>query len=345
MNEIRLVDLVIARIPNLKARQRAVLCKNFTTDNEIEALCVLSPSEIKLFCAKELSKNNDKQGELFTESQAAQRQKKLSAMAKDSFSMEDVRHQAEKDAVFMEKLGINCVSITCTDYPPLLKEIFDPPAVIFYRGNLDAVKNNTVAIVGTRKAQAQSLNFCYKITKALGDAGVTVVSGLALGIDAMAHRGNIEGGAPTVAVLGSSVDQIYPSSNRNLARRILEGCGAILSEYPPQTHPAKWRFPERNRIISGLCPFTLVIEAGEKSGALITADFALEQNRELAVASVGDHVFGIGCERLAADGAKKITCVNDIFEETGFAPPSTEHKDITSKKNLACQLADDLGIL
>jgi DNA processing protein len=151
-----------------------------------------------------------------------------------------------------------------------------------------------------------------------------VISGLALGIDAMAHRGSLEGGAPTIAVLGSGVDAIYPVSNRSLARRILENGGVILSEYPPGTSPMKWHFPARNRIISALARGVLIVEAPAKSGALITAQFALEQNRDLWVASSGAvagnphgvfSAYGEGTRKLAADGARIIYSASDILDE------------------------------
>jgi DNA processing protein len=143
-----------------------------------------------------------------------------------------------------------------------------------------------------------------------------VVSGLAYGIDAMAHRGCVEAGAVTLAVLGSAADEIYPAPNRPLARRVIAEGGAVLSEYPPGTRPSRWTFPARNRIISGLCKCTVIAEAGEKSGALITADFALEQNRDLFVACDADgEVFGEGCRRLAEDGAKPMRNADDILDE------------------------------
>jgi DNA processing protein len=146
----------------------------------------------------------------------------------------------------------------------------------------------------------------------LARAGLAVVSGLALGIDAMAHRGNLDGGAPTIAVLGSAADEIYPAANRILAKRILEGGGALVSEYPPGTEPRPWTFPARNRIISALARGTLIVEAPEKSGALITAQFALEQGRDLWVASSGT---GAGIAKLINDGAKIIYCAKDILTE------------------------------
>jgi DNA processing protein len=153
----------------------------------------------------------------------------------------------------------------------------------------------------------------------LAKGGLPVVSGLALGIDAMAHRGNLEGGAPTVAVLGSGLDMLYPASNRPLARRVLENGGLLLSEYPPGTGPFKWNFPARNRIISALARGVVIVEAPLKSGALITARFAIEQNRDLWVASAGTvSPLGEGTAKLAEEGAPVIKSGCDILEEWGL---------------------------
>ena len=148
-----------------------------------------------------------------------------------------------------------------------------------------------------------------------------MVSGLALGIDAIAHRGNIDGGAPTLAVLGSALDQVYPVSNRVLAGRVIEAGGALLSEYPPGTGPRKWNFPARNRIISALARGTVIIEAPVSSGALITARFAREQGRDLWVSSVGlSSPLGEGVRKLAEEGAGRLSSALDIFKAWGIDP-------------------------
>ncbi|MDR2842897.1 MAG: DNA-protecting protein DprA, partial [Spirochaetaceae bacterium] len=170
-----------------------------------------------------------------------------------------------------------------------------------------------------------------------------VISGLAAGIDAMAHRGCIEGFAATYAVFGSSPDEVYPASNRQLAQRILQHNGALISEYPPQTHPSKWTFPARNRIISGLSSLVLVVQAGKKSGALITADFALDQGRELAVAaSPCGHVFGEGCEKLAADGAPLIKSAEDILSALNISPQIAPRENPPA--SLAGRLAEEFDL-
>jgi DNA processing protein len=168
-----------------------------------------------------------------------------------------------------------------------------------------------------------------------------VVSGLALGIDAMAHRGNVEGGAPTVAVLGCGPDMVYPHSNRPLARRILETGGIVLSEYPPGTRPYKGNFPARNRIISGLARGVVSVEAPEKSGALITARFAADQNRDLWVDKAG-LPRGAGTARLAEEGAKVISSARDILAEWKVITPGVTAQ--SDKGRLASSLAEYLDI-
>jgi DNA processing protein len=204
-----------------------------------------------------------------------------------------------------------------------------------------------VAIVGTRKPGAGVPTWTYAIARNLAAAGVPIVSGLAIGIDAQAHRGAVDAGAPTYAVLGSAVDEVFPHSNRVLAARIVEKGGALVSEYPPGVLPQKWHFPARNRIISGLCAVTLVAAAPKKSGALITAGFAAEQNRDVWVGG-GPEPFGEGCERLAFDGAKVITGIECALAELGIkaAAPESAQKDNAAAPSsaLAGSLARELGI-
>ncbi|MDR2481325.1 MAG: DNA-processing protein DprA [Spirochaetaceae bacterium] len=308
------LDLIIARLPGLKAKQRAALCQAFCSED----------SFVKLPYDDIIN--------------AAGRQYRFDFGAAP-WNIEKFRRQAERDKALMDARNIGYVSIADAAYPSLLREIYDPPAVLFYRGIFPDGKES-LAIVGTRKPCAAALEFTYRIAQDLAAAGVPVVSGLALGIDAMAHRGNLDGGGKTIAVLGSGVDEIYPSSNRRLAARVLDGGGALLSEYPPGTPPSKWRFPERNRIISGLCPAVLVVSAPAKSGALITANFALEQDRDLWVAA-GTDVFGDGCRRLAEDGALKIYDAKDVFREWNIETAVSSAAPVS----LADALAQELGIV
>jgi DNA processing protein len=160
----------------------------------------------------------------------------------------------------------------------------------------------------------------------------------------MAHRGNIEGGAPTVAVLGSGLDYVYPTSNRGLARRILEAGGCLMSEYPPGTEPRKWNFPARNRIISALARGVLIVEAPERSGALITAGFALEQGRDLWVASSGfNSPLGKGTARLAEDGARVISSARDILVEWGWVHVDNGDDETPADDRPGLALAADIA--
>jgi len=276
----------------------------------------------------------------------------------------EARRMAERDAVLMKARGIDFVSIAEPGYPPLLAEIFDPPAALYYRGRLPDAGKPLLAVVGTRKPCAGALEWTYRFARDFGRAGGSVVSGLALGIDAMAHRGNLDGQGRTFAVLGSGCDEVAPASNRGLAARILAGGGGIISEYPPGTPPARWNFPQRNRVISGLCRSVLVAEAGEKSGALITADFALEQGRDLWVAArqpespskssgfyTADAVFGEGCRRLAEDGAQVISRAEEVFLQWGGAAERSldlQAREVKNRSNslkdLTLNIARELGI-
>jgi DNA processing protein len=205
-------------------------------------------------------------------------------------------------------------------YPAALTSIVDPPPVLWIRGVVDALHATGVAIVGSRAGSAYALAVAERLATDLASRGVVVVSGLARGVDAAAHRGALKGGA-TVAVLGSGVDVLYPPEHAPLAREI-EKEGAVVSELVPGTPPQRWFFPLRNRIISGLCRAVVVIEAGERSGSLITARCALDQGREV-LAVPGNVLSGRnrGAHGLLRDGAKIVESADDILEElqTGAA--------------------------
>jgi len=308
-----LLDLMICRIPGLKGDEKVQLQKKFDKEADFS---ILSRKDIENILGRVLSD--------------------------PSWLMAEIRVMAEKDAEAARKIGLHLVSWREKNYPPLLREIFDPPALLFYRGSLPNPEKPLVAVVGTRKPSSAAAKRAFVLGKELGEAGIPVVSGLALGIDAMAHRGNIEGRAPTVAVLGSGADNIYPVSNRDLARRILETGGAIISEYPPGTGPLKWNFPARNRIISALARGTVIVEAPEKSGALITAQFALEQGRDLWVDSVGvTSKAGAGTARLVEDGARVISAADDIVAE--WKLPQRKAVNV-SGAGLASSMAEYLDI-
>lgn len=202
-------------------------------------------------------------------------------------------------------------------YPPLLSRIDDPPPLLFARGELQECDNLAVAIVGARHATAYGLKVAERLAGSLARAGYTVVSGLARGIDAAAHRGAIAAGGRTIAVLGSGVLSIYPPEHVSLAEEVIAH-GALLSECPPLAAPSVGAFPQRNRIVSGMCLGTVVVQASERSGALITARLAGEQGREVfAVPGPIDCRMSKGCHELIRDGAKLVGGVDDILEEFG----------------------------
>nr|AGS54388.1 Rossmann fold nucleotide-binding protein Smf possibly involved in DNA uptake [uncultured bacterium contig00015] len=291
MNKRGLVDLIIAILPGLMPKERVLLIQNFSGE---EDLIIQSKNDIEKILGREI---------------------------KCIWDMDDIRLRAQRVEKVCRMRSIYWVSWNDSSYPPMLREMYDPPPVIFFRGCLPSPEKSLLGMVGTRRPSPEAAIQAYTIAEGAALAGISVVSGLALGIDAMSHRGNLCGGAPGYAVLGSGVDEIYPSSNRNLAKRILDSGGAILSEYPPGTRPSKWNFPARNRIISALSRSVIIVEAPKKSGSLITAAFALEQGRDLWVASCGlqERQYGslhdkLGTIKLASDGADIIYSSRDVLE-------------------------------
>lgn len=221
----------------------------------------------------------------------------------------------------LEKINraeIGVVVLNDSNYPPLLKEIYSPPAIMYYRGQLQNESDQfAVAIVGTRKYSPYGKQATLNIVSELAHQGITTVSGLAIGIDAMVHEATVEQSGRTIAVLGSGIGdrEIYPLVNRYLVEKILANNGLIISEYAPGSVPLKQNFPQRNRIISGLSVATLVVEASETSGALLTAKCALEQNRDvLAVPGNIYSVNSVGPNNLIKMGAKLVTSANDVLE-------------------------------
>ena len=224
------------------------------------------------------------------------------------------KEYAKKCLEVATKRGIKILTVADDDYPSYLKNIYDPPTVLYIKGNIES-NEKCVAIVGSRNATMYGLENAKNIAYELAKCGVTVVSGLARGIDSFAHKGAINGKGRTVAVLGCGVDNIYPHENKRLAEEI-EKAGAVISEYPPGTPPVPQNFPARNRIISGISFGTVVIEAGERSGSLITANFALEQGRDVfAVPGNLGSSNSVGTNKLIKDGAKMVTGISDILDE------------------------------
>ncbi|MBI4557491.1 MAG: DNA-protecting protein DprA [Candidatus Hydrogenedentes bacterium] len=215
----------------------------------------------------------------------------------------------------MAQCQATLITMEDTPYPPRLAEIYDPPLLLFVRGDLREEDQNCVAIVGTRRASPYGIRMAEKFGRELGARGITVVSGMATGIDAAAHRGAIEGGGRTIAVLGNGVDVVYPPQNEALMAEIIQH-GCVLSQFPMGTRPARGHFPYRNRIISGLSLGTLIVEAPHDSGALITARQAAEQGREVfAIPGQVGMKNSEGPHALIREGAKLVETVDDILVE------------------------------
>jgi len=327
-NSRGLLDLVISLLPGIRITEKLTLLQAF--DNE-DQLFVQSKKEIEEILKRELNYFWD---------------------------ISEIREKAGRIDTTCRMRSIKWVSWADYDYPPLLRESYDPPPVIFYRGILPNPEKSLLGMVGTRKPSSGAAEQAYKIAGNLGRMGISVISGLALGIDAMSHRGNLIGGVPGYAVLGNGIDEIYPSSNKPLAKRILDSQGAIISEYPPGVPPGKWTFPARNRIIAALSRSVLIVEAPKKSGALITASFALEQGKDLWVASCGildNSPDRNGTIKLANDGADVINSACDVIEKWNLKDNmitdngavlafSERAQEADAKNGLVSSMADFLNI-
>lgn len=228
------------------------------------------------------------------------------------------RKDLDKYIEYMKKNDIKIVTIYDKEYPNKLKCIYDAPVTLYVKGNKDILNNNSISIVGCRNCSDYGKEVSRKFAYDLAKKNITIISGMAKGIDSNAHIGCLQAKGKTIAVLGSGLDRIYPKDNAQLYNEIIANGGAIVSEYVIGTNPTKMNFPARNRIISGLSNGIIVIEAKEKSGTLITVDFALEQGKDVFV--VPGNITSpnsVGTNELIKQGAKCITSVKDIFEENG----------------------------
>ena len=249
---------------------------------------------------------------------------------------EQILQLADKDIKELFSGRINCLFYQDKNYPAQLSEIYDPPVVLFYRGQMFDNKG-TIGIVGTRRPTGKARKAAYGLGYELGKLGIYIVSGLALGIDTEAHKGCVSAGGVTLAVLGCGADIIYPGSNTKIARQILNTGGMILSEFPPGTPPLKYNFPCRNRIISGLSDSVVIVQAPGRSGALITADYALDQGRELFVHADGvDDYAGAGTKGLVENGACTIRNYKDLLFGMGYTIPNQDKMSCTYQ-------AEDIG--
>lgn len=244
-----------------------------------------------------------------------------------SFDPASLLGAAERDAAFLERLGASFVTIEEEAYPAALREIPGAPFGLYLRGSPLPAELPSLAIVGTRYPTQGGLRAAAQAASGCAEAGIPVISGLARGIDSAAHRGALSRGGFTCAVLPCGLERVYPLSNRGLAASILERGGLLLSEYPPGTEIYRSRFPERNRIISGLARGLLVVEAPSGSGALITADFALEQGRDVFVSAPclgGPRSAGL--DRLAAEGATAVPSASELLADWGLIGPRAHER-------------------
>lgn len=221
----------------------------------------------------------------------------------------------EGDIGWLEQPHHYLIAYDDVRYPKLLREIYDPPIALFAKGDLNSLSAPMVAIVGSRNPTPVGTRVAEQIARDLASAGITIVSGLALGVDAAAHRGALQSSNSTAAVLGSGIDTIYPARNRHLYHDICRS-GCVLSEYPLGTPPSRYNFPTRNRIVSGLCVGTVIIEAADKSGTLVTARIASEQNRDVCVVpgSALSRQYH-GSHRLIQQGAAIVSSASDVLRE------------------------------
>jgi DNA processing protein len=247
---------------------------------------------------------------------------------------------------WLEQPGNHAVTLADAAYPRRLLEIPDPPALLYVKGRLELLARPALAVVGSRQATAQGLLNAESFAHALSEAGLTVASGLALGVDAAAHRGGLAGAASTIAVLGTGADIVYPARNRALAHEIAER-GALVSEFPLGTHGLPANFPRRNRLISGLALGCLVVEAAADSGSLITARLAAEQGREVFAIPGSIHSpLAKGCHALIKQGAKLVESAADVLDELHLASPRAPQRAVDEvpdarARSLLAALGDD----
>lgn len=249
---------------------------------------------------------------------AVERETRSQRFARFSASFDGAAYLAE-----LKGSGIRWVGRRDEPFPQRLASISDPPPGLFLRGSApsELLSRPSVAIVGARSCSDYGAHVARSLARELAAAGIVVVSGLARGVDGWAHRGALEAEGTTVAVLGCGIDRDYPRAHAELARQVAAG-GLVVSEYPPGAAPAPWRFPARNRIVAGLCAATVVVEAREQSGALITADLALEEGREvLAVPGEITASLSHGTNALLRLGAIPVTSAADVLEAIGVEPP------------------------
>ncbi len=223
----------------------------------------------------------------------------------------------------MQRLDMGIIAESDPGYPDSLRNMQSPPALLFYRGDLDCLMGKCIAVVGSRKASPQGIEVTKKICRELSASGVTIISGMAMGIDAAAHEGCLDGGSPTAAVLGCGIDVDYPIENLDLKEAIVEKGGVLLSEYPPGIRANKFVFQTRNRIISGLGRALLMMESRIQSGSMLTVHHALDQGKEVyAYPGIPGTEWAEGAHQLLREGANFFTSAADILEDMGWESDS-----------------------
>ncbi|HEX28927.1 TPA: DNA-protecting protein DprA [Candidatus Poribacteria bacterium] len=256
-------------------------------------------------------------------------------------SSKPILRRLEREIELVGEMKCRTVAFGEEGYPSNLVHIYDPPPILFIKGELNPDDKFAVSVVGTRRATTYGRDVCSKLTREIVQQGFTIVSGMARGIDTVAHRSALESGGRTIAVLGSGLSNIYPRENTKLAEEISRN-GALISEFPMTTPPVDVNFPRRNRIISGLSLATIVVEADERSGALITADFALEQGRE--VLAVPGSIFSRcsrGTHRLIKEGAALMESVDDLLNALNIPRAEKPEQEVPAQEKIPVDLEDE----
>lgn len=254
----------------------------------------------------------------------------------NEYSIDQLAEHAPRECMHnmlltMQRLEIGIIARDNAGYPDSLRHIQSPPGLLFYRGNLDCTMGKCIAVVGSRKASVQGADATQKLCSELSSAGVTIVSGMAMGIDAAAHEGCIKGGSPTIAVMACGIDVDYPIENADLKERIVHEGGLLLSEYPPGTRSGKHVFQARNRIISGLGKALVMMESQIQSGSMLTVHHALDQGKDVfAYPGIPGTEWAEGAHQLLREGANYFTSARDILEDLGWdddmPQPTVEQK-------------------
>ena len=246
----------------------------------------------------------------------------------------------------IDKSNLSVLFLQSEAYPPLLREIDEPPYCLYCKGNLAALRRPSIAIVGTRAPSTYGRTMAHAFGRDLARAGICVVSGLARGIDACAHQGALDGEGPTVAVLGNGVDQPYPAENTRLYRQILQDGGLLISEYPLGAQPISYHFPYRNRIISGLSHAIVFVEGRIRSGGMLTVNTALDQGREVfAVPGRADSMMSEGPLHIMREGSRPVTCAADVLEDLGLAELAAAQTEDSPPLDLTSGQASIYGAL